>query len=522
MRGRWLRGLAAGAAIFAAAAGGAQAQTLTIGTKLNLTTLDPHFFAGFPTNNALSMIFNRLVEQDADQRLVPGLAESWRVVDDTTWEFRLRRGVTFHDGSPFDAADVLASFRRVPEVPNSPNAFTQHISMITETEVVDSHTLRFKTDAPTPLLPLELANVFIVSDAHEKASTDDFNSGAAAVGTGPYRLRSFANGDRLTVTRNPAYWGPAEPWETVVLRTVTSDPTRVAALLSGEVDVIDEVPIADRQSMKGDQRFNVVDGPASRVHYIAMDSDRDASPFVTAKDGSALARNPLKDPRVRKALSLAINREAIADRLMEGTVTPASQLLPSSIDGTSKTLRPDPFDPQRARALLAEAGYPDGFRLTLHSTNDRYPNDIQVAQAIGQMWTRIGLDVSIEGVPGAVFFGQASRQAYSMFIATYGTSHGIQPLRALIHTWDRDRGLGSANRVRFSDPEVDALIVAASTLMDEGALNAQLARAAELAMERQAVIPVYYPSFTLAARRGLAPTVRSDGRIYGMSVRPSS
>jgi len=138
------------------------------------------------------------------------------------------------------------------------------------------------------------------------------------------------------------------------------------------------------------------------------------------------------------------------------------------------------------------------------------------------MWTRIGLDVSIEGVPGAVFFGQASRQTFSMFIATYGISHGIQPLRALIHTWDRDRGLGSANRVRFSTPDVDALAVEASTMMDPAAMNGKLAEAAELAMERQAVIPVYHPSFTIAARDGLMPTVRADGRIYDMSIRPES
>jgi peptide/nickel transport system substrate-binding protein len=228
------------------------------------------------------------------------------------------------------------------------------------------------------------------------------------------------NGDRLVLARNDAFWGPKEPWTKATEKVIAKDPTRVAALIAGEVDAIDLPATADLPRLVADARFRLTKGAAGLVHYVALDSARDVSPGVTAKDGKPLASNPLKDPRVRKALSLAINRQVLADKLMEGSAQPASQLLPATYPGTSQKLRPDAFDLAKAQALLKEAGWGDGFRIVLATTNDRYPNDAGVAQAIGQMWSRLGLKVEIEAVPGSIFFGRATKQEFSAFARNTG------------------------------------------------------------------------------------------------------
>jgi peptide/nickel transport system substrate-binding protein len=250
-----------------------------------------------------------------------------------------------------------------------------------------------------------------------------------------------------------------------------------------------------------------------------MDSVRPESPFVAGRDGQPI-RNPLMDRRVREALSLAIDRTAITERLMEGSAAPASQFLPGFVDGTSPNLRPAPLDLARARALLAEAGLPNGFRLTLHATTDRYPKDAQVAQAVAQMWTRAGIGASVAGIAGQVFFAEASRQAYSAFIAQYGTSEAGEGLRAVIHSFEAARGYGAANRTRYSNPEVDALIQAALSEPDLDRRRERLHAALEAAFEDVAIIPIYHPSWEFAARRGVVVTPQPQRRFNALMMRP--
>jgi peptide/nickel transport system substrate-binding protein len=272
------------------------------------------------------------VEYDDKLKIRPALAESWKLVDNTTWEFRLRKGVTFHDGTPFTADDVIFTVERVPNVPNSPNSFAQFTRGIESMRKVDDHTVVVKTKAPNPQLLSDFANVFIVSaKAAKGATTADFNSGKAVVGTGPYKLVEWVSAERLVVDRNEKYWGGRPQWARVTERVIAKDPSRLASLLAGQVDAIDAVPIPDLERLKRDGKYALFRGPAALVHYIALDSNRDVSPFVTAKDGKPLAANPLKDPRVRKALSLALNRDAIAKRVMEGSAIPASQMMPEAV-----------------------------------------------------------------------------------------------------------------------------------------------------------------------------------------------
>ncbi|MEO8753829.1 MAG: ABC transporter substrate-binding protein [Casimicrobiaceae bacterium] len=499
----------------------ALAQSLLLGTKLELNTLDPHFFNAFATGSSHMMIYDPLVYVDEKQQLQPGLATSWRVIDDTTWEFKLRRGVKFHDGSDFTAEDVIATFDRVPNVPNSPNSFAQFVRGIASVTKQGDDTLIIKTKAPNPKLAFEMSRVLIVpAKIAKSATTADFNSGKAAIGTGPYKVVEWVNGDRLVLARNDAFWGPREPWAKVTEKVIAKDPTRVAALLAGELDAIDLPATADVPRLRADPRFTLIRGAAGLVHYIALDSARDVSPNVTAKDGKPLTANPLKDPRVRKALSLAINRQVIADKLMEGSAQPASQLLPATYPGTSPKLKPDPFDLAKAQALLKEAGWGDGFRIVLTTTNDRYPNDAAVAQTIGQMWSRLGLKVEIEAVPGSVFFGRASKQEFSAFAAQYGSEEAGAGIRALLMTPDLAMGAGTANRTRYSNTKVDALTREALTQMDENKRNAWLEKAIEVAMDDQAIIPVFYPIFDYAAKKGLTITHRPERRFNAGMIRP--
>jgi peptide/nickel transport system substrate-binding protein len=329
------------------------------------------------------------------------------------------------------------------------------------------------------------------------------------------------NGDHLTVERNPRYWGAKPRWARVTERMIGKDPTRLAALLSGEVDAIDAVPIADLERLRKDGKFSMFRGAAALVHYIALDSARDESPFVTAKDGKPLGRNPLKDPRVRKALSLAINRDALVKRIMEGSAIPAGQFLSEQFPGTSKTLKPDPFDPARAQALMKEAGWGEGFRIVLHATGDRYPNDSSIAQAVAQMWTRVGLKAEVEALPGAVFFTRASKQEFSAFAAQYGAEDGMNSLRALVARADPAKGFGTANRTRYANPVVDNLLEEAITTMDDDVRDEKLTRAINFAMADQPLIPVFYPIFDFATRKGLVLTPRPQRRFNAMMIAPA-
>jgi len=256
--------LALGSALLAVSP--VQAQNLTLGTKLELNTLDPHFFAAFPTGSSHPLIYEQLIALDEKLQLKPNLALSWKTLDPLTWEVKLRQGVVFHNGAPFTADDVIFTWERVPNVPNSPNSFSQFTRSVERITKVDSHTLHMKTVAVHPGLPMDLANVLIISASVGKgATTQDFNSGKAAVGTGPFKLVEWVNGERLVVERNERYWGPKPSWSRVTEVVLAKDSARLAALMSGQVDAIDAVPSADLARLKRENRFSLVRGGPGRT-----------------------------------------------------------------------------------------------------------------------------------------------------------------------------------------------------------------------------------------------------------------
>ncbi|MDQ2067941.1 ABC transporter substrate-binding protein [Xinfangfangia sp. CPCC 101601] len=503
------------------------ADTLRVGLAAGPSSLDPHFH-NIATNNAMMRnVFDRLVHMDANMRLVPALAESWTPIDETTWEIKLRAGVTFHDGTDFEASDVIYSVERIPSVPNSPSAFTKFVKSIEAIEVVDDLTLRIKTSGPVPLLASDLAQFSIVSKQSAEAylaanpsaaasiteiDSAAFNSGALAIGTGPFSVTKWAPEETLHLARNDAYWGDKPHFEAAELRPIQNDAARLAALQSGDVDLIDALPTSDAGKIREDAKFTVFEKPSNLAIYLHMDTERDDTPFVTANDGSKI-QNPLKDVRVREALSLAINREGIARAIMDGAAKPAGQLLDVGFAGASENLPAPAYDANRAKELLTEAGFPEGFKITLQTSNDRYVNDEKVALAIAQNLTRIGITTAVQAETKATYFGNASKQAYSFMLLGWGSSTGEQgsSLEALLHSYDEENASGSANRGRFSDAKFDGMITEAMQTLDEAERNAKAAAAAEYGIgEQHGLIPIHFQNNLWAARKGITFEPRAD------------
>lgn len=507
------------------ASGAATAEKLTIALASEPTAIDPHFHNLGPNNAMARHIFDRLILQNELQQLEPGLAVSWKPIDDLTWEFKLREGVTFHDGSPFTADDVVCTWERAPNVPNSPASLATYIKGKTAVKI-DDYTVHFVTETPYPLMGNDVSTVSIVSDEIGcGATTEDFNAGTAAIGTGPFKFVSYKPGDSIVLERNEDYWGEAPIWSEVEFRPIKSAPSRVAALLAGDVDLIAAVPTTDISTLKARDDVTLSQGVSNRVIYLHMDQFRENSPFVKAKDGSDI-KNPLMDVRVRRAISMAISRDAIVDRVMEGVAIKAGQLLPEGFFGVSPNLKPVEYDPEGAKALLAEAGYPDGFALTIHGPNDRYINDAKIAEAIGQMLSRVGIQTAVETMPRSVYFSRASRGSpeglpeFSFVLVGWGAGSGeaSSPLKSLIHTNDPDKGMGAANRGRYSDPEIDATIEEALATVDDEKRQMLLAKATEMAIENVAIIPTHFQVNTWGARKGIKYIPRTDEYTLAIGV----
>lgn len=518
-----LMAIAAAGLMFAAPLS-ASSKELRMALSAEPSSMDPHFHNLTPNNALTSHIFERLVHFDSKMKPIPGLATSWKTIDDKTWEFKLRSGVKWHDGSPFTADDVIFTMERAPNVENSPGSFSTYVKG-KKFEKVDDLTIRITTPAPYPLMPNDLATIAIISKKSASgAKTDDFNSGKAAIGTGPYKFSEFVKGDRYVLVRNEDYWDKKPAWTKVTIRPIKTGPSRISALLAGDVDVIEEVPTTDIERLKGDSKVTLGQGLSNRVIYFHMDQWRDDSPFITGADGSKI-KNPFKDKRVRLALSKAINRPAIVERLMEKAAVPASQFLANDFFGTSKKLKPEAFDPEGAKKLLAEAGYAKGFKLTLHSPNGRYINDARMAEAVAQMFTRIGVETKVETMPSSVYFKRATtgvdgNPEFSFMLLGWGAGTGevSSPLKSLVATYDKAKGMGAVNRGRYSNPALDKAIAEALATVDDPKRGELLAKASEIAMEDVAVIVSHYQLNTWATRKGLAYEPRADEYTVAMSV----
>ncbi|WP_222861587.1 ABC transporter substrate-binding protein [Oceaniovalibus sp. ACAM 378] len=524
------------AGLLAAGAMPAFAQDLALGLKSEATSMDPQFHQLSTNIQVHKNIFETLTTQDAVQKVGPGLASEWEAVDDTTWRFKLREGVKFHDGTDFTARDVIYSFCRVPHVENSPSPFTIYTATVTDITAEDDHTVIFKTENTNPLFPAEIWSIAIVS-ADSLGAEDEvvfgpqgacegmgdipqapaFNDPAIAVGTGPYKLDTYTRGSELVLTRFDDYWGGTPDWERVVMRPITSDGPRVAALLAGDVDMIESPPIQDIARLEAAD-FKIVDALSNRIIYLALRQEEGA-PSIEGTDG----KNPMMDVRVRKAISLAINRDAIAERIMGGYAQPAGELLPPPMFGSSG--RPvDSYDPDAAKELLTEAGYPNGFTMTLGTPNDRYINDEQVAQAVAQMLARIGIQINVDASTASQFFSRRNALEFPIYMAGWGAASGemSSPLKSLVATFDAQTGMGPTNAGRYANPEMDKVLLQAMSTIDDTERDRLLQEAGTMVLDDYGIIPLHFEQTVWAMKSGLDYEPRVDQYTMASEVKPAN
>ncbi|MBN9887017.1 ABC transporter substrate-binding protein [Salipiger abyssi] len=497
--------------------------TLTVGMSSESSSMDPHWHIRTANSSIAQHIFDRIVHMDETQNVVPGLAESWRNVDELTWEFTLREGATFHNGDPVTVEDLIFTYERAQNVPGAIFNLRAYLGG-KSFEKADERTLRVITDAPNPIVPRELSTTSIISKAvGETALPEDYNSGKATIGTGPFKFVAYKPGEVIELERNDDYWGEKPDWSRVVIRPIPTGGSRVAALQSDGVDVIDTVPPSDVEHLEAEAGIALGRGTANRMIFLFFDHDREVTPYVTAKDGSEIP-NPFKNQMVRDAFDLAIDKKAISARILSGNGAPAEQLVPTGIYGHNPDIPLRDADMAKAKEMLAEAGYPDGFKVILHGPNDRFIRDSAVMQAAAQMLTRIGVEISVDAMPANIFYKRASSGGpdgvpeFSFFLVGYGAATGevSAALRNLVHTYDKSRGLGSNNRGRYSNPELDAMIEEGMATVDDEKRLAIYRECCAIAVKDVAVLPLYYPISVWGMTDGIDFGGRSDERTLAM------
>ncbi|HJS33675.1 MAG TPA: ABC transporter substrate-binding protein [Alphaproteobacteria bacterium] len=500
---------------------GASAQTLTIGVRGGPESLDPHFSALGTQAEAAKHIFDTLVWSDDNLQISAGLAESWKPINETTWEFKLRKGVKFHDGSDFTAEDVKFSIERIPVV-SGPTTTTIYVKRVAKIEIKDPHTMHLITDGAAATLPYDFVRLFIVSHkAAKDARNEEFNSGKAAVGTGPFKFVSWTPKGDLVLERYDGYWRGKAPWQRVIRKEIPNDASRLAALKAGQVDLINYVSASDYQALRRDAKIKTFQGDSVYVMNLQPDQ-REKTPRVYDNDGKPLDKNPLRDAKVREALDLAIDRKTMVDVVLEGLGRPANQIMPAGFFGSSPRIPERKFDPERAKKLLAEAGYPNGFKVDLHCTNDRLPGDGAICAGLGQMFTRVGITTNVNAISRTVYFPAQARLEYSLFMNGWGTltGEGSYTLGSLVHTNDPATKLGPFNRTAYSNPEVDKTLQEAVRTLDDAKRRALFEKAMELSMADRALIPIVVLQTVWAGRADkvtMNPRADEDTLAYYIS-----
>jgi peptide/nickel transport system substrate-binding protein len=508
--------LAAGALACALAAP-APAQTLRWAAQNDILTMDPHSQNHATTNAILMHAYEGLTRYGPTYQIEPALATRWTYISPTQVRFELRKGVKFHDGTAFSADDVIFSFNRIRQ----PQGTMQiYVTGITEIRKVDDFTVDLMLAGPSPILLRNIIDFRIMSKAWaEKNRTTNVQDYKAkeenyasrhVMGTGSYRITGWTPEQRITMTINTDWWDkhPGNVKE-VVYTPIKSDPTRVAALLSGDVDMLTDLPTQDVARLRSDPKLKVVDGPEVRTIFFAPDI---GSPEL--KYSNVKGKNPFADKRVRQALSMAIDREAIKRNIMRGLSIPAGILVAPGVNGNSPDIDvPTKADPEAAKKLLAEAGYPDGFEVRLNCPNNRYVNDEEICQAVIPMWARIGVKAQLVAENMATYSQKFQNFDTSIFmlgwgVATYDAQYTIQ---SIVRT--RTGGAeGNFNFSRISDPVVDRLNDAMKTETDVPKRNAMIREALLRIRDEVLVIPLHHQMRPWAMKAGVSTIHRSDDR----------
>ena len=506
----------------------AQAATFRWSSQGDFLSADPHAQNEGINNLIDFQIFERLVRRDKELKLVASLATSWQAVNATTWRFNLRRGVTFHDGTPLTADDVVFSIERAQRPTSNFKTFAGAMGKVRK---VDDFTIELLTPGPTPILLEYVSQVMIMSKAwavknnalepQDYKSAQETYASRHANGTGPYVLAPWDSDSKVVLRRNPKWWGIAEGLfegnvDEMVYLPVRSDATRMAALVSGEIDFVLDPPLQDVARLKGDARVRILEGLENRVVFLAMDQSGDALKYSDVK-----GRNPMRDLRVRQALYEAIDVEAIRAQVMRGQSQPTGSMVPAPSNAPpAHEPRPLPFDVARARKLLAEAGYPDGFGLQLLCPNNRYVNDERICTAIAAMWAKVGVKASLSIIPRAQFFQRVDNFDFAVHLYGWGGAPSDPQLilTPVIHSFD-GKGKGDFNSGRFKDDDLDRLIDAAAIEMDgakrKGLIEQSLARL----RDNLYTLPLHRQVIPWAMRKGVSIQHRPDNYIELVRVR---
>lgn len=501
---RWITSSLLALALLAAPAG-ASAKSLTIGMSTE-AVMDPHFTWSFPAIQYYQNYHALLTRIDRNGRPYPQAAESYEV-SNGVWRFKLRKGLKFDNGMPFTAEDVIASFERAKTLPNALASFAGIFAGIAEMRAPDPLTVEIVTDRPYPTLPVALAQISIIPASIAKTATkEDFISGKAAVGMGPFSFSQYVPGDRLVLKRNDNYYGQKPEWDTVTFRFIVDPAARQVALRSGEVDMINDLPPYDMKAIQ-QSGFNVFSAPSDRVLTFLLDSERTVSPFVKGPNGETLTSNPLQDVRVREAMSIAIDRTAIRDHVLQGLSYPNGQYIPEGFGGYNPAIPVPRYDSKRAAALLAEAGWPDGFSIAFHCLDEVQ----RECQAASQMLSRVKIKVDLRVLPRPVYWPIVTKhdgERASMLIMSWGASSSGEAnvLETMIHSYDKDKKLGTWNLAHYSNPALDALIEKSMTIEDSKERHARQAEAMAIATKDVAGIAIHTNPVIAAARKGLEYT----------------
>ena len=505
--------------MMAAFAGAAETKTLRWAHSNDATTMDP-YGAYVPVNaSLLNNIYEPLVRYDRNYGFEASLATEWSMLAPDRWRFVLRRGVTFHDGDPFTAEDVVASLKRASD-PNSP--YRPATQMIKEVIAIDDHTVEIVLQGPYPIILNDLAGVYIMDRqwmekndtlrAVNPAKGEESYATRNANGTGPFRLASRRPDVETVMEVNPGWWDKPEHNITrIVYRPLGADATRVAALLSGEVDLVTPVAVQDVDRIRRSPELQVLEAPDLKVNLFGLNI---GAPELN--DSDVKGKNPLADLRVRKALYQAIDREAITRRLLRGLTQPGHALVATQIQGYDPAIAaaPAPFDPEAAKRLLAEAGYPDGFRVGFDCPTERFVSGEQVCQAVVGMWARIGVKAAFQTHPYAPYIKKVLNSQSDIFILGWANTPQIDAfsiLNNVFHT--KAPRSGTWNAGKYSNPEVDALVDRIAVEVDRPR-RLELMKDAFLKLKADyAAIPLYREPLVLAARRNLDMWVAPDSKV---------
>jgi len=489
--------------LVALAAGSASAATLRIASAFDPQTMDPHGLALLYHTRVVHQIYESLVGRDEQLRLEPALAASWQMTGPKSWRFKLRQGVRFHDGSTMTADDVVFSLERTMASPSQRAFQLKGVSAVTK---VDAHTVDIVTEAPDAVLPEKLQYAAIVSKAwcekHGIVKAQDFNAKQEtygvrnANGTGPFKLERYEPDVRVVLAAHDTWWGRADRrngnLKQVVFVPIKSDATRLAALASGEVDLVLDPPYQDIVRLKADPRLALAQTPDIGQQYFTFDQARDELEGSDVK-----GRNPFKDLRVRRAVAHALNVPLIVDKVLRGQGKATGAFLSPLVDGSPADLdRPIPYDAAKAKALLAEAGYPNGFTVTLDCVNVAWREN--VCQAAAAMLTQVGIRTTLRSSPTNQFFPKLS-QGTAAFIE-YGWTPSPDAwvtLNGLFRSFDKS-GLGTFNAGRYSNPKLDSLIDGIRVEPDLTRRRALVATTLRLVADELPYVPLYRRTLTWA------------------------